>query len=60
MDLSGISPASVVASQMAMTQSQAGMMVMRKVLDMEASQGAMLAQMVAQSAGLGLNVNSYA
>ena len=60
MDLSGISTASVVASQMAMTQSQAGMMVMRKVLDMEASQGAMLAQMVAQSAGLGLNVNSYA
>jgi hypothetical protein len=57
MDLSSISPAAVVASQMAMTQESAGMLMMRKVLDMEASQGAMLAQMVAQSAGLGRNVD---
>lgn len=57
MDLSGISPVSVYADRMAMTQETAGLLVMRKVLDMEASQGAMLAQMVAQSAGLGGNID---
>ena len=57
MDLSSITPASVAASQMAMTSETAGMLVMRKVLDMEASQGAMLAQMVAQSSGLGQNLD---
>lgn len=57
MDLSSISPASVVATQMAMTQESAGYLMMRKVLDMEANQGAMLAQMVAQSAGLGKNID---
>jgi hypothetical protein len=60
MDLSSISPASVVASQMAMTQETAGMLMMRKVLDMESAQGAMLAQMVAQSAGVGRNVDTSA
>jgi hypothetical protein len=57
MDLSSISPAAVVASQMAMTQQTAGMLMMRRVLDMEAAQGAMLAQMVAQSAGVGRSVD---
>lgn len=57
MDLSSISPAAVVASQMAMTRESAGMLMMRKVLDMEAAQGAMLAQMVAQSAGVGGNLD---
>jgi hypothetical protein len=55
MDLSGISP--VNAASEATAQSQMGVLVMRKVLDIEAAQGAMLAQMVAQSAGLGQNVD---
>lgn len=57
MDLSSISPAAVVASQMAMTQQSAEILVMRKALDMEAAQGAMLAQMVAQISGLGGNID---
>jgi len=57
MDLSSISPAAVVASQMGTTQETASLLVMRKVLDMEAAQGAMLAQLVSQSAGLGRNVD---
>lgn len=57
MDLSGISPVSVVASQMGATQESAGMLVMRKVLDTEAAQGAMLVQMMNQSAGLGRNID---
>jgi hypothetical protein len=57
MDLSSISPESVVASQQALTQQTAGMMVMRKVMDMEAAQGAMLIQMMNQAAGLGQNVD---
>jgi hypothetical protein len=60
MDLSGISPASVVASQMALTQATAGTLVMRKILDIEATQGAMLAQMVDQAAGLGRTVDTSA
>jgi hypothetical protein len=53
MDLSGISSTSAPASQAAVTQQAAGALVMKKILDIEATQGAMLAQMVAQSAGLG-------
>jgi hypothetical protein len=60
MDTSAISPASVVASQMAMTPEAAGMLMMRKVLDMASAQGAMLAQMVDQAAGLGRNMDTSA
>ena len=60
MDLSSISPEAVLASRMAVTQEAAGVMVLRKVLDMEAAQGAMLAQMVDQAAGLGQNMNTSA
>ena len=60
MDLSSISPEAVAASQMALTQQAAGMMLMRKVLDMEAAQGALLVQMMNQSAGLGQNINTSA
>ena len=60
MDLSSISPEAVLASRMAVTQETAGVMVLRKVLDMEAAQGAMLAQMVDQAAGLGRNMNTSA
>jgi hypothetical protein len=57
MDLSSISPESVVASQQALTRQTAGIMVMRKVMDMEAAQGAMLIKMMNQGAGLGQNVD---
>lgn len=60
MDLTNISPASIAASQGAMTQQSAGMLVMRKVLDLEAAQGAMLVQMMDQSAGLGRNLDTQA
>ena len=56
MDLSNLTLASVSASQMALTREMAGMLVMRKVLDMEATQGALLVQMLNQSAGLGRNL----
>ena len=57
MDLSNLSPASVSASQLATIRETAGMLVLRKVLDMEATQGAMLVQMVDQHAGLGRNLD---
>ena len=60
MDVSSVSPEAVAASQMALTQQAAGMMLMRKVLDMEAAQGALLVQMMNQSAGLGQNINTSA
>lgn len=59
MDVSAIS-SSAAGNPAAMIQESAGILVMRKVLDMEAAQGAMLAQMVAQSAGLGQNVDTRA
>jgi hypothetical protein len=60
MDLSGVSPASIIASQMVMTQDTAGALVMRKILDIEAAQGAMLAQMMDQAAGLGRTMDTSA
>jgi hypothetical protein len=59
MDLSGIS-ANSSASQMSATQESLGVLVMRKVLDIQATQGAMLAQMVDQAAGLGRNMDTSA
>lgn len=59
MDVSAIS-SSATGSPAALIQESAGILVMRKMLDMEAAQGAMLAQMVAQSAGLGQNVDTRA
>lgn len=60
MDLSSISTESISAAQMATTQQAAGMLLIRKVLDMEAAQGAMLIQMLNQSAGLGRNLDTQA
>ena len=60
MDLSSVSLESVTASQMALIQETAGMMVMRKALDVEASQGAALVRMMDQSAGLGRNIDTGA
>lgn len=57
MDLSNLSPASVSASQLATIRETAGILVLRKVLDMEATQGAMLVQTLNQSAGLGRNLD---
>jgi hypothetical protein len=57
MDLSSISPSAVVGSQMAAASGTASILVMRRVLDMAAAQGAMLAQMIDQGAGLGRNLD---
>ena len=57
MDLSSISSA---ASQSAGDSSAYAVKVMRKALDIEATQGAMLAQMVSQNAGLGRSVDMTA
>jgi hypothetical protein len=53
MDLASVTPASISADQMALMQESAGMLVLRKVIDLQASEGAMLVQMENQSAGLG-------
>lgn len=53
MDLMSITPS--IASSAA--QSDVGVLVLRKVLDMEADQGAMMAKMLDQSAGLGRNMD---
>jgi hypothetical protein len=45
---------------MATTQTDFAVKMMRKVLDMEAAQGAQLAQMVAQQSGVGRGVDTYA
>ena len=57
MDLSSISPSAVVGSQMAAVSGTASILVMRRVLDMATAQGAMLAQMIDQGAGLGRNLD---
>jgi hypothetical protein len=63
MDLSvtaDVTPASISADAQALTQVNYGTMVERKALDIEAAQGAMLAQLVAQGAGLGQNFDARA
>ncbi|HNX30468.1 MAG TPA: putative motility protein [Holophaga sp.] len=59
MDLSGIA-SSVTAAQAASTQGTAGMLVMRKVVDEQASEGARLLKLMEQSAGLGQNLDTTA
>ena len=60
MDLSSISPEAVVGQQMHATAQEFATRVMRRTLDIEAQQGAQLAQLVAQSAGLGGQVDVQA
>jgi hypothetical protein len=63
MDLSivaDVTPSSLSADAQAMTQMNYGTMVERKALDIEAAQGAMLAQLVAQSTGVGQNLDARA
>jgi len=50
-------PMSAISSSAAVTQSQIGVLVLRKVLDIQAAQGAMMSQMLEQSAGLGTNLD---
>ena len=57
MDLSDISPAAVLGDRMATIRSEFAVHVLRKTLDMEAAQGVALVQMMAQSAGVGTNVD---
>ena len=60
MDLSSISPEAVVGQQMQAMAQEFATRVMRRTLDIEAQQGAQLAQLVAQSAGLGGQVDVQA
>jgi len=55
--MDSITPSSISADALAMTQASYGTLVMRKALDIQAAQGAMLAQLVAQSVGVGQNID---
>jgi hypothetical protein len=55
-----ITAASASAQTQAMTQNAVAVSVLKKSLDISAQQGAQLAQMVAQSAGVGQRVDQYA
>ncbi len=57
MDLSGISPESVFVDRMAATRRDFAIQVLRKAMDIDAAQGAALVQMMAQSTGVGANVD---
>ena len=49
-----------IAAASAAAQAQLGVSVLRKSLDIEAQQGAQLAQMMAQAAGVGQRVDQTA
>lgn len=55
-----ITASSAAAQAQATTQAQLGVSVLRKSLDIQAQQGAQLAQMVAQAAGVGQRVDQFA
>ncbi|HJW09529.1 MAG TPA: putative motility protein [Holophagaceae bacterium] len=55
-----VSPASVVATQQRNTQMQYATSVLRKAIDIQAEQGAALAKLVAEQAGVGQRVDQYA
>ena len=59
MDVASIASAAA-NSNSDVSASQYGTSVMRKVLDIQAVQGAQLAQMVAQASGIGQNLNTTA
>jgi len=60
MDLNSISPAAVVGMQMASTQGEFAVKVLRKMLDSEAAQASQLLQLVNQGAGLGTAIDTSA
>lgn len=55
-----ITPTAAVAQQAASTRDEFAVRVLRKSLDLVASQGAALAQMVDQQAGVGRNIDVMA
>jgi len=59
-DLNSISPAAVVGMQMAATQGDFAVKVLRKMLDSEAAQASQLLQLVSQGAGLGTAIDTSA
>ncbi len=60
MNLSAISPAAVVADKMAASRDDVAIAMLRKTLDMSASQGQALARMIDQQAGIGRTLDTYA
>ena len=52
-----ITPTAAVAQQAATTRDEFAVRVLRKTLDLAAAQGASLAQMVDQQAGVGRNID---
>ena len=60
MDLNSISPAAVVGQQVAATQGEFAVKVLRKMLDSEAAQAAQLLQLVNQGSGLGTAIDTSA
>lgn len=60
MNLSAISPAAVVADKMAATRDDVAIAMLRKTLDMTASQGQAMARMIDQQAGIGRTLDTYA
>ena len=59
MDISSVASTST-ASQAASTRETAGMLVMRKVVDAQKTEGDMLLQLMDQSADLGQKLNTIA
>lgn len=55
-----VSPATAVAQNQLKTQDELATRVLKKVLDLNAEQGADLAKMVAQAGGVGQRVDLYA
>jgi hypothetical protein len=60
MDIASVTPESISAQQSAATADQYSIRVARKVLDLAAEDGRMLAQMIDSSAGVGQNINTHA
>jgi len=59
MDISSVA-STTTASQAAATRETAGMLVMRKVVDAQKTEGDMLLQLMDQSADLGQKLNTIA
>lgn len=55
-----ITPATAVALNQLQVQNELAARVLRKTLDVSAEQGAQLAQLVAQQAGVGQRIDLYA
>ncbi len=55
-----ITPAAVVGMQVSNVQTDVAVNVLKRVLDVQAQQGAQLAQMIAQASGVGQNLDVMA